>query len=435
MATSPKSGTASPDDIMAAAAMKPLLMLSKREPVFCALGLTSDKSGVILLHKTMKPKKVMAELRNQAKKIKLELDNATLRFGTAEVDTEVDSALVLFRVNKEAPGMLGAKLREHLKKAGIAKVEFVVDPALEDDAEGEAAAAGPAEPDWPGMTTELATLARTIAAAAANNPPLQQSLVGLAGTANAAIKARSDAAAAAAALDTLRQALHAASPAGGGQPGTTDDPLDLRARLASAAADLAPLKAANDPAFPALLERFAAATASVKAKTPEAGATMDTLEAELARARSAARGRAAGAGSTGKVAYAKLLLRWHDAQAKVGDNLKALGAALLADPEIQADPDFAAIEQGVAELPHLVPELGGRLDDLLDAARDPAADTAALNQEALGVIKDYRSQIAAVGALRELEPFAAGTAAGTIGLFTEFDAALNDLEAALAKAA
>ena len=60
MAASPKKGGATPDDIMALAEMKALLSLSKREPVSAAVGMTDDKLGVVLLHKKMKPEKVLA---------------------------------------------------------------------------------------------------------------------------------------------------------------------------------------------------------------------------------------------------------------------------------------------------------------------------------------------------------------------------------------
>lgn len=200
MAAGKKDG-ATPDDIMGAAQMKPLLMLSKREPVSAAVGMTADKLGVVLLDKKMKPKKALAQLRTEAKKIQLGLDNASLRFGTAAVDPEVDSSLVRFRINKEALGPLGPKLREHLKKAGFAKVEFIVDPSL-DEEEEEAG-----EPDWTGLTAELMGLAKQIAGAAAGDAGRQKALVELAGTANAAVKARQDFAAAGAAVGALREAL------------------------------------------------------------------------------------------------------------------------------------------------------------------------------------------------------------------------------------
>ena len=211
MAASPTKGGATPDDIMAPAAMRPLLALSKREPVSAAVGMTADKLGVVLLHKTMKPKKVFAQLKAEAKKVQLNIDSPSLRFGTAEVDPEIDSALVRFRINKEAPGMLAPKLRDHLKKAGFSKVEFIVDPSLEaeGEAEGSSDAQPPAQalPDWQGLTAELTGLAKQIAAATAGDAGRQASLVQFAAVANASLKARQDFAAATAAVLALRQAL------------------------------------------------------------------------------------------------------------------------------------------------------------------------------------------------------------------------------------
>ena len=211
MAASPTKGGATPDDIMAPAAMRPLLALSKREPVSAAVGMTADKLGVVLLHKTMKPKKVLAQLKAEAKKVQLNIDSPSLRFGTAEVDPEIDSALVRFRINKEAPGMLAPKLRDHLKKAGFSKVEFIVDPSLEaeGEAEGSSDAQPPAQalPDWQGLTAELTGLAKQIAAATAGDAGRQASLVQFAAVANASLKARQDFAAATAAVLALRQAL------------------------------------------------------------------------------------------------------------------------------------------------------------------------------------------------------------------------------------
>ena len=200
MAAPDKKGP-TPDDIMAPAQMKPLLALSKREPVNAAMGITADKLGVLFLHKLMKPKKALAELRTQAKKIQLGIESPSLRFGTAEVDPEVDSALVRFRINKEPPGVLGPKLRELLKKSGFSKVEFIVDPSLEVE-EGEEG-----EPDWNGLMAELMALAKSIPAAAAGDAARQQSLVQLAGTAGAGAKARQDFPAARAAVEALREAL------------------------------------------------------------------------------------------------------------------------------------------------------------------------------------------------------------------------------------
>src|SRR5277367_5501924 len=99
-----KKGGVATDAIMSPAEMKPLLMLSKREPVNAVIGLTKEHEGVILLNKRIKPKKLLAQLKADARKAKVDLDITTLRFGKAEVDTDRDSGLVMFTVNKDVPG-------------------------------------------------------------------------------------------------------------------------------------------------------------------------------------------------------------------------------------------------------------------------------------------------------------------------------------------
>ena len=94
MGVAPKSKGPASDSFMTADKMKPLLALSKREPVQAAFGLTSDGEGVLLLDKKMKPKKVLSVLKATAGKSKIQLQPSTLRFGKAEVDTDYDSGMV-----------------------------------------------------------------------------------------------------------------------------------------------------------------------------------------------------------------------------------------------------------------------------------------------------------------------------------------------------
>ena len=85
-----KKGGSATDNIMSPAEMKPLLMMSKREPVNAVIGMTKDHEGVILLSKRIKPRKLLAQLKADARKSKIELDATSLRFGKAEVDTDKD---------------------------------------------------------------------------------------------------------------------------------------------------------------------------------------------------------------------------------------------------------------------------------------------------------------------------------------------------------
>lgn len=167
-----------PDAIMSAAQLKPLLLLSKHGPVSCAIGMTKDKHGVILLDRKAKPRKVMAELRKAAAGASVEIEASSLRFGTASV-TEADGGLVHLTVNKEAPAALRPKLVEHLKKAGFGRCEIVVDEALEGEGEEDGAGHGHAAghhaapgPDAAALMHRLTTLVRAMAGLGLHGPEL-----------------------------------------------------------------------------------------------------------------------------------------------------------------------------------------------------------------------------------------------------------------------
>jgi outer membrane protein OmpA-like peptidoglycan-associated protein len=130
-----KKGGATTDTIMSPTEMKPLLMLSKHQPVSAVVGMTRDKEGVILLSRRLKPKKLLVQLKADARKAKVDLDITSLRFGKAEVDTDKDSGLVMFTVNKDAPGALSMKLLELIKRVPLGKVEIDVDAKIEAEPE------------------------------------------------------------------------------------------------------------------------------------------------------------------------------------------------------------------------------------------------------------------------------------------------------------
>ena len=256
---------AASESIMAPDKMKPLLALSTSKPVQAAIGLTVDGEGIILLDKRAKPRKVMSMLRGDAGKAGLKLNAATLRFGRAEVDTDYDATMVRFFINKEAPGNMRIKLVEVVKKIAYQKVEFNVDPALEEDTEEEDVASGgeasatapvtaapseaarpapaggpaprvappppPAPPALDGavLMGQLRDLIGRIPAAAGDDASRKAALSALAGAAGAGLKS-GDLAAAAEAIGKLRAAL--AAPAA--SPGTA--PASDGARIADAAA-------------------------------------------------------------------------------------------------------------------------------------------------------------------------------------------------------
>ena len=226
MAAPPKGKAPASDTIMDPGEMKPLLALSKREPVHAAVGITSDGDGIILLDKKKKPKKVLAELKASAAKAKIQLQPSTLRFGKAEVDTDYDSGMVRFFLNKEAPGNMRVKLLEVVKRVPYQKVEINIDPSFEDEpddeTEGQDATTStdapppppPGAPPPPGqpaldatkLEQALAQLTLAIPKVAASDDVLQKSLVALAMTAQGSLKAK-DLAKASEGIEALRRAL------------------------------------------------------------------------------------------------------------------------------------------------------------------------------------------------------------------------------------
>lgn len=225
-----KKGGPTPDDIMAPSDMKPLLKLSKSEPVSCVVAMTKDKDGVMLLDKKIKPKQLTSELKKKAEKAKLELDTSSVRFGNAVVDADTDATLVKLVLNKDAPGAMRAKLLEHLKKAGYAKIDLTVDEGLEaetgDGKTAEPATASPPPappppppPDTRALTARLAQMIKDIPKAAGGDATLQASLAKSAAAAQASLKA-GDLAGASATIDALGKALQAAPAAPPPQPQT-----------------------------------------------------------------------------------------------------------------------------------------------------------------------------------------------------------------------
>jgi hypothetical protein len=162
---------------------------------------------------------------------------------------------------------------------------------------------------------------------------------------------------------------------------------------------------------------------------------MDELERALGLALSAARGRTEAEKNVGVVQHAKLLLRWRTAKSRVETNLGQLGAKMLADPEVMEDPLYDDVEEAVGQLPEIMPDFSGLLEELLEEASEPGADVAGLTRDALDTLKEYRADVAESGALQELEEFASEYGLGQFGLLSEFNAALDELETELRKAA
>ena len=120
---------------MTPAEMKPLLRIARRRPVACAVVLTRDRQPVLLLDRKLKPRKLAAMIRQQARNEGIDLDAATIRFGRARVDGASDAGKVTFTVHKAAPSSMRQAILPALRGAGLQRCEFVVDQALEQEGE------------------------------------------------------------------------------------------------------------------------------------------------------------------------------------------------------------------------------------------------------------------------------------------------------------
>ena len=100
--------------------LKKLLVRSKKEPVNCAVGLAADGSAVIMLDKIKQPRAVLRKMEEEYGDIK------NGRWGTAEVDTDVDPKLVVLTINKTASG-IARKLKKTLKGTTFTKVRVMLE--------------------------------------------------------------------------------------------------------------------------------------------------------------------------------------------------------------------------------------------------------------------------------------------------------------------
>ncbi len=268
MAAQKEKEPVSPDVLMDIGLCKPLLMKSKKEPVFCAIGITEDKQGVLLVAKKGSPKALAARMKKEAPPLGLKVEIALIRCGTAVIDPDVDSTLVRMTLSKSPPGAVEKAARARLKLVGLKLEILPPNPALENvpevDEFGVPIAPGPAgvaagspgpaapgpaapgpaapgpAPPGPGgapgapadgaaqkaredarvrLTTALGELMKQLPAIIAVLPARKDDLVGLAGRATIALKPAAfqlpDGEAAATSLvDALRAAVAAAASEG-----------------------------------------------------------------------------------------------------------------------------------------------------------------------------------------------------------------------------
>jgi hypothetical protein len=270
------------DKIMAAGVIRATMAKAKRgDPVNCAIAVTKDKEGVILVDKKRKGKKLFSELKGQAKDAGAEL--MTVRFGKAVIDPETDAALVTFVVNKDAGGAMRKPILDRLKECGYTKVEFIVDANLEsepEEDEAEEAAGAAAGAAMGGAMEGVAGAAEGAAAGAAAGAAMAE-------------------AAPAAAPHAPHEAPHEAhaAPAAPARPQDQTGPVlkELMGRLTGLAGQL-PATIAAAPDMKGTLVQMVekAKTAIVGKMVEEAHAAVDALETHLKTAASQA---AAGQGA------------------------------------------------------------------------------------------------------------------------------------------
>ncbi len=125
---------AEPQLAMEKAELKKLLVRSKKELVHCAVAQAKEPAfALILLNKIKQPKALAKQLEDDFQGSKLH------RWGAAEVDVEANPKLVIFKLNKPAPGM-ARKLIKSMKGTGFTKARLEFgdgSPVEEHDDEAE----------------------------------------------------------------------------------------------------------------------------------------------------------------------------------------------------------------------------------------------------------------------------------------------------------
>ncbi len=125
--------------------------------------------------------------------------------------------------------------------------------------------------------------------------------------------------------------------------------------------------------------------------------------------------------------YPKLLQRWQEAQAVARQAAQEIGKAVLALPDVQADPRFSHAQDAVGMLPGLIPDFGDELASLLQQGSGQGEAGAG---DALALVATYRQRVAAATGLGNLERFARKHV-GEFAVQATLDDALADVEAGL----
>ncbi len=419
MAMPAKGKEPAADKIMSPGEMKPLLALSKREPVFAAIGITADGDGVILLDKKKKAKKCLALLKAAAAKEKIQLQPSTLRFGKAEVDTEYDAGMVRFFVNKDPPGNMRIKLVELVKRIPYQKVEINVDASFETELDEDPAA----------LTALLNQLKAEIPQVANGNAGLQTSLDALATAAQASLT-ENNLEQAVEGIEALRKALEVAPrptsapppPPPGGPAPPTQPALDAT-KLEQALAQLTtaiPKVAATDAALQQSLVALAmTAQGSLKAKDlAKASEGIEALRRALGEAMDAAKLKAGIEAGGGTVTYAKSRLAWLAARKKVESDIETLRQRIV--DTFKDDPIAPQLETSYkTKVAPVLATLDERLADKLDEATNAtdAAKRTTLVGEAKAIMQEYAQYLTSESLIKDLDenPFVPLSIRATVG--------------------
>jgi hypothetical protein len=149
--------------------------------------------------------------------------------------------------------------------------------------------------------------------------------------------------------------------------------------------------------------------AITEGKLGGAHSLLDAMDTALNEAKRAARNRSVTEDAGSKVEYAKLLLRWRQAQSTTRDRIQRLASGILADPEVIDDPRFDEVVEAAADLVAVMPDFGAELENVLDGLdkiADPGQRTAQV-EIAREQIDRCRQLLDGADELAELSAFAA----------------------------
>ncbi len=389
--------------------MKKLLLLSKQEPVGCAIGIGDDAAHGLMILNKMRSGAALEKL------LKTEFPSAkNTRFGNAFVDVDDNPKLVKLRINRAVSG-IAKKLVKTLKGTGFNKVVIVTDDGVTCDAHEEAdedavppAAAPSAVAEPPMSPTEAAPAAvvdaATVQAALTTVTPLLKQAIGadpashdaLSGAAADAVALlrKGDAAGAQRAMDRLLDLIEVTQGAPDAQP-----PAEAAQVQAGFAAMVPEVKAAAGSASHGAMAALAGTVVGhLKAGDAEAARRDLTrlaslLDTEQRRA------------DAPKQQYVAMMLDWESARRAVDADLGTLEQSILA--AFSETDDFSIARSAVRKLDTVLGQFTDDLQARLDAVA-AAADPAEPKRAALALVVAHRATVEADPLIAALDgnPFA-----------------------------